>query len=521
MNYNPEIKNELCIVVLFFNTDKIDNCFYGDIAFEHLIKGKEITQNSCKVICSNGDVIDINIYDDINPFIIRDNLCTITNSKHYSGNYYSIMLEDIEIKVAMQIDNRLKKTFPAYIGMTSVNVQSTDPRKQFWKRLLRCFSIKGETITYFGCEEEDTPFFTSTPISYGCTIAYDEALNDFENHGEESLPLTRQSSFIHSMKQFEIIDGKTDSDRGIMEMNFSLVKEVEIAGVQIWKSIEDINHVQISKHDEYTIPDYIFMSLYEAAQGIERLLKIIIEMMNYSNTSFDKKHIDKLLFGHNHCAMFDSISQNKKVSLKPKSKELLNTLYTFYSKARYNRFHYNKNNALEVELLRKFGQDISEEDFDEKLKHQYGKALSNIAQTLYELIIDISHELNIYVYEIHSESVAKYALNKYFGDDLYETLKRIERSKKELIWYLIQNGKEHPSSKSIESIKPLSFESCNIDKFIHDLIVNENSCESLHDFVSYEYDGLVNEDKNGWKERINTIDSVIGNPDFIFWYDYE
>lgn len=316
--------------------------------------------------------------------------------------------------------------------MSSVDVQSTDPRKQFWKRLLRCFSINGETITCFGCEEEDTPFFASKPISYGYTITYDNSIDDFLNYDENSLLLTRQSSFIHSIAQLELSDGKSDSDRGIMEMNFSLVKEVEIAGVQIWKSIEDINHVQISKHDEYTIPDYIFMSLYEAAQGVERLLKIIIEMMNYSNTSFDKKHIDKLLLVHNHCAMFDLISKNKNVSLKPKSKKLLNTLYKFYSEARYNRFHYNKNNVLEVELLRRFGQDISEEDFDEKIKHQYGKALGNIAQTLYELIIDISHELNIYVYEIHCESVAKYALNKYFGDDLYETFKRIERSKKNL-----------------------------------------------------------------------------------------
>ena len=261
------------------------------------------------------------------------------------------------------------------------------------------------------------------------------------------------------------------------------------------------------------------MSLYEAAQGVERLLKIIIDMMNYRNTSFDKKHIDKLLFGHNHCAMFDLISKNKNVSLKPKSKELLNTLYKFYSEARYNRFHYNKNNVLEVELLRRFGQDISEEDFDEKIKHQYGKALGNIAQTLYKLIIDISHELNIYVYEIHSESVAKYALNKYFGNDLYETLKRIERSKKEFIWYLIRCGKEHLSSKMIENIEQLPFESCYIPDLIQSLITNKNSCSSLHDIVSDEYEEMIENNKPKWLERIETIDYVIGNPYLILNYD--
>lgn len=504
---------ELKVIAFFFDSNRIEDCCYGDVVFEHLIKGKEITFNSEKVICSKGDIVDRSIYDDINPFIIRDDVCTIkTDTEHYSGNIYVFVFEDIEAKIAAQIDTRLKTTFPAYIGMSSVDVQSTDPRKQFWKRLLRCFSINREIITCFGCEEEDTPFFISTPMSYGYTIAYDDSIDNVLDYDEDSLLLTRQSSYIHSVSQLEIVDGKPDSDRGIMEMNFSLVKEVEIAGVQIWKSIEDINQIQISKHGEYTIPDYIFMSLYEAAQGVERLLKIIIEMMNYSNTSFDKKHIDKLLFSHNHCAMFDLISKNKKASLKPKSKEFLNILYKFYSEARYNRFHYNKNDVLEVELLRSFGKDISEENFDEKIKHQYGKALGNIAQTLYELIIDISHELNIYIYEMHTESVAKYALNKYFGDDLYETLKRIERSKKEFIWYLIKNGREHQSSKMIEDIEPLSFESCYIPEFIRSLITNENSYYSIHDIVSNEYEEMIDDNKPKWLERINAIDSVIGNP---------
>lgn len=518
MNYNQKIKKELCIIALFFNTDEIDDCFYGNVVFEHLIKGKEITQNSCKVIYSNGDVLNRNIYDDINPFIVRDNICTIAYAKHYSCNYYAIMLEDIEVKVAMQIDKRLKETFPAYIGMTSIDIQSTDPRKQFWKMLLRCFSIERETITFFGTEEQGTPFFISIPQSFGYKVNYDQFSDDYINN-DDLLFSTRQSSFIKSSKQLKIIDGKSDSDRGIMEMNFSLVKEVEIAGVQIWKSIEDINHVHIL--DECALPDYIFISLYQAAQGIERLMKIIIEMISYMDCSLDKEKIEKLLYSHNHFAMYDFISKVRSIPLKPKSKELLTTLSSFYTEARYNRFHYNENNNLEIELFRNFGKNIAEDNFDEKIKHQYGKAMGNIAQTFYGEIIDISHELNIYVYELNVESVAKFSLNKYFGDDLYETLKRIERSKKELIWYLIQKGKEHPSSKLIENIKPLSFEICDIDEFIHDLIDNENSCKSLHNFVSYEYDELVHDDKNSWKERINTIDYVIGNPDLMFYDDYE
>lgn len=48
---------------------------------------------------------------------------------------------------------------------------------------------------------------------------------------------TRQSGFITKVEQLELKEGRNDSDRGISEMNYALVKEVEIAGVQIWKAI--------------------------------------------------------------------------------------------------------------------------------------------------------------------------------------------------------------------------------------------------------------------------------------------
>lgn len=66
-------------------------------------------------------------------------------------------------------------------------------------------------------------------------------------------------------------------------MNFSLVKEVEIAGVQIWKAIEDINRVYIPKKENAIVVDYLFTSWYQAAQGIERLFKILIELMYYDD----------------------------------------------------------------------------------------------------------------------------------------------------------------------------------------------------------------------------------------------
>ena len=50
--------------------------------------------------------------------------------------------------------------------MTSIDIQSTDSRKQFWKMLIREFSVEYKTITYFGCESEGTSFDVSTAESY-------------------------------------------------------------------------------------------------------------------------------------------------------------------------------------------------------------------------------------------------------------------------------------------------------------------------------------------------------------------
>lgn len=74
------------------------------------------------------------------------------------------------------------------------------------------------------------------------------------------------------------------------------MKEVEIAGVQICKAIEDISRSYIIKDSKNLVIDYIFTSLYQAAQGIERLLKISIELIFYGNERHDKEKVNKLLY---------------------------------------------------------------------------------------------------------------------------------------------------------------------------------------------------------------------------------
>lgn len=459
------------IIAFLFDSGKIEDCFYGDVVFQYIFKGKEVVSNPRKIIVSLGDILDHHVFEDITPYLIRNDLCTVTKVQtQFKDNIFVFLLEDIDPDIAKRIDARLRKELEAYIGMTSIDVTSTDERKQFWKALIRCFSVECDSMTAFGkAEEEPFPYYESA-LSLEFHVNYDNfpyGTGGFNG----ALFLTRQSTMIHSVAQLQPFEGKSDSDRGIMEMNFALVKEVEIAGVQIWKAIEDINRVTVTKEDNKycaIITDYLFTSLYQAAQGMERLLKIMIELYAYDVTDEkERAKINGLLYSHNHPAMFDFLSGKSDLRLKPICKKLLNALSAFYSKARYHRYSYNNNNTLEVKILRDFGADVSQENFDEAVKHLYGKAMGQTAHAFYNHIRKLSGELNIYVYELNYESAANLSLSSYYGDDLYALLKKIERSKKELIWYLIQEGGKLPFVKFLNEFSPLPFEQCDISAFLN------------------------------------------------------
>lgn len=136
------------------------------------------------------------------------------------------------------------------------------------------------------------------------------------------------------------------------------------------------------------------------------------------------------------------------------------------------------------------------------------------------MIEELSHRLNIYVYELHCESVANFAFFEYYGEDLYTTLKRIELAKKELLWYIMKNGNQFPETILADEIPPLPFEQCDVTEYVKELITNDNSCSMLYDFVSSSYDELVEQDKSKWKNRINAIDMLVGNSDILIDEDY-
>lgn len=525
MDVNKSEMQNKNMIAFLFDTGKIEEAFYGDVVFKNFIDGMEITANKYKTVFSEGDILDRRIHVDTNPFIVRDRICTIgkDNQEKFKGMICVLLVEDIETEIAINIDKRMTADFPAYIGMTSVDSKSTDKRKQFWKSLIRTFSVEYMTITFFNSADGGDFNYYDTALSKGFHINCDGFPYDYYSFEDGILFSTRQSSFISNIEQLNFWDGENDADRGIMDMNFSLVKEVGIAGVQIWKAIEDIDNTYIPKDNNNPLTggqiptEYIFTSLYQAAQGMERLLKVILELIMYGmEEDTEKEKVKRLLMSHNHPAMWGYIENKENIKLKSLSKRLLNTLYDFYNKARYHRYKDGVTDVLELNIMQIFGKDLDGDDFDKKIKHLYGKALGQISQTLYGLIRDVSGKLNIYVYELDYTSTANYVLNSYYGEDLYDTLERIKLSKKELLWYLICKGNELSSAQFIEDFPELSFEECMIPHFLKDLLCSVHSNYELYNFVDNEYDELVQYNKKQWKERIEYIDALVGNTNFYF-----
>lgn len=508
-----------CMVAFIFDSGEFNTPFYGAAAVEAILKGNELKANRSKIIVSVGDILSNDARIDIGPYVISDDLCSISwatvvkseahNSKKlfelhigFKDCPFVVLMEDIEKIMVYKIDTRLHKECRAYIGVTSIDVESVDQRKQFWKNTIRLFSLEGEICTVFG-EMEEGFAYEEKVIEGGYKIHYDGFMDDIETDNRTALFSTRQSSFIHHIEQLEWIDGKNDSDRGILKMNFALVKELEIAGVEIWKAIEDINRIYLRKSCDSIIVDYIFTSFYQAAQGIERLLKILVELIAYIDKNVDKRKTDNLLHGHNHIALADYLAKKDVIKFDSPCRKLLQILTKFYNVARYNRYIDTADDKLELALLQELGKPLKEEGFNEEFKKLYGKLLGKISRTSYKAINELSYKIGIFVYELNACSVACIVFWDSYQENLYKSLLEMNSAKMEMLWYLIYNGEQVREKYHQVNITPLSFDGSEINEFISGMINGDWFETDIQSFVEEEYCELQNKGKNKVKSRLD------------------
>ena len=140
------VKNDNMMLAFIFDSGRMGN-FYGEEVFRMMLCGNELLNNDKKIVVSWGDILTNKRYFDIEPYILKDEYCTINLLKadmcSFSGTPYCWIIEDIDGDIANLIDKRLKETVKAYIGLSRIDKSNIFQQKQFWKDMIRsiCYII--------------------------------------------------------------------------------------------------------------------------------------------------------------------------------------------------------------------------------------------------------------------------------------------------------------------------------------------------------------------------------------------
>ncbi|WP_298077516.1 hypothetical protein [uncultured Abiotrophia sp.] len=504
------------IFAFIFDSGDTGSNFYGQVIFENMICGRELVDNPFKMIVSLGDCpVDMNYFGmDIEPYVYKDKCCTVDFKKLSSNSFrdypFVWIIEDIIPDIATLINDRLSKSFTAYIGMFRINQGSTSEKKQFWKRMIRSFAISKNTIFTFVNEEGEGPFYDKEILNkYGYIQRVHEA-NSYSTLDDESF---RQSNLVKTEKDLEVTLQKTkEIDRDLTTLNFSIREELQIAGVLIWKSIHSLDKICFDTQTSYLV-EYPFMTLYFASQGIERIQKTLIELIckNKHILESEKNKAYDLLMSHSHNGLNDWIEANRNVSIKKSGKNLLGILSDFYNTIRYARYNdetYLKSKTPEIDLLRKLKE--RKEEGGDYIKKRFGKFLWEIANKYYNECCEICHELKIYAYELDYDSSSNMVYSQRSPENLYERYKIIQQYKKEVLYWIIKNNEEYPKYAYCE-LDALQFDPAMIDTFLNEIIYSPEGIYSFFDSADDLYDELCTTDKKAWKQRIDLIDFLFND----------
>ena len=261
--------------VFIFDSGKLGSSFYGEVVFENMINGGELSDNSDAIIVSLGNIFINHRYIDIEPYVIKDEFCTLDfddllGQNHFTDLPFCWIVENLSSEIAYAIDRRLKEALEGYVGLSRVDKSSTLERRQFWKYAVKKFSLHGNTITSFQDPLLVGEFVHSEiATQLGYTIKYVPQFDD-DQDDEEKVNIQNKGT-----------EQAKDIDRDLLTLSFSIRQELQISGVLLWKSISALNKIHFNA-DGYTnthLIEYPFLTLYFASQGIERIQKAIVELV--------------------------------------------------------------------------------------------------------------------------------------------------------------------------------------------------------------------------------------------------
>lgn len=506
------------IFAFIFDSGRLEGLCYGDVVFESMLKGKELTKNASKIVVSAGDIFTGRRDIDIEPYVIKDEYCTLdfdalAGRKSFKDYPFCWIVEDLSAGIAREVDQRLKKTLNGYAGMARIDRMNTSKRKQFWKYMVRVFAICGETITCFQDPQLEGEFvYSEAALELGYKIEYSKEAEYADIEDCEML----QSGQVKSEEDLKALPqaGK-DVDRDLLILNFSIREEIQISGTLIWRAVNAVDRIFF--HEENIsfgrLVEYPFLALYFATQGVERIQKAIIELACKKNhiQEKEKAQVYDLLVSHAHDKLNDWIEDKQGIKFNTNCRKLISILTRFYKTVRYARYsdeNYMKTAAPEYSLLLELKSQNCQNP-DRNIKQNFGKYLGQLTHTYFKVFCELCHALNIYAYELEYDSAATIVYNYQDSPrNLYEELLRRQQGKREVLYWLMKKARDYPKSSWAEE-DALDLDAGMMEHYLCELLFNPEDGQEYYNEVDSLYDELCAQDKTTWKNRVELIDYMM------------
>lgn len=111
-----------------FDSGKLGSHFYGEVVFEHMLKSGELSENPVAVTVSVGDILVNQRYIDIEPYVIKDEYCTLDFDALLEKNTFLDLpfcwvVENLYDEIARNVDKRLKKEFLRVLSVQKFIIQ--------------------------------------------------------------------------------------------------------------------------------------------------------------------------------------------------------------------------------------------------------------------------------------------------------------------------------------------------------------------------------------------------------------
>lgn len=285
--------------------------------------------------------------------------------------------------------------------------------------------------------------------------------------------------------------------------NFALGIELDAAGTFIYNGIRALHELRNFQH-----PVDSFEVLYNLSVGVERLLKVTIILVEHSDD--DLKKLEKSLITHNTVELVARLDKQRPLSLSAIHREFLSILSKFYKSYRYGRYSsstvpniYEEKRTLLLFLKKHLKLNIDPKNTcfpvynSNTIRRFIGGIVKTISRNIFNIINERSRELNIYTYELRSDSKA----GKVFYCDRLDFIKE-ELKKKELILFLMNPKVTSKYIELLRSLAPLELDTSMAANYIKALLNNADL-----PYVEYAVDEAYTELDN-IKERLHFLEAM-------------